>query len=105
MRLVLCLAAAVALGACASAPKAPAPAAGAQPAAAAQPAAKATKVAAKDAKAKEGKQQCKVTSSLGSNMRKQKCTSQAEREAEVAAGKESVKGFENSVRATSVPQR
>ena len=99
MKLVLCLAAAAALAACSSTP-APAKAAEAKPAAqaaAAKPAA--AKVAAKD----EGKQ-CTMASSIGSNMRKRSCTTQAEREKATADGKDSVDQFDKAVRAGTVAQ-
>lgn len=83
MKLVLCLAAAAALAACTTPGKTPSGA---------------DRIAKTNAGTK-----CSVSSSLGSNMKKQACTTQAQREAAAEAGKDSVSAAQAAMR-QGIPQ-
>jgi hypothetical protein len=83
MKLVICVAALAALAACTTPGKTPSG-------------------ADRLAKTDDGKQ-CTVASSLGSNMKRQECTTQAQREAAAAAGKGSVDAAQAAMR-QSIPQ-
>jgi hypothetical protein len=88
MKLVLCLAAAAVLAACTTPGMTPS----------GQPVAKPAQAAANDPT-----KRCSVSSSLGSNMKKQTCSTQAEREAAAAAGKGSVDAAQAAMR-QGIPQ-